>query len=136
MGLIDFSTAALPHAGDILPDGGIGLSSSSVTNQTDLEVYGEDEYDGDDGGDIVRGTEPLVGTPADHPIGGWLTLGVILMVLLYFRAKGVGDGGTKVHLGIGETGIIALSTLVWFVLAKWVLGIYKIPGLSQVVEYV
>jgi hypothetical protein len=136
MALIDFGTAATIKGGDILPDGGVGLSTSATTNETDLNLYGEDEYGNDDGGSIVPAAHGLVGTPADHPVGGWLTIGVLFLVLMYYRAKGVGGTGAKAHIGIGESLLLTIGVVFWLTLGKWVLGIYKVPGLSEVVEFV
>jgi hypothetical protein len=130
--LIDFSTAALPHAGDTNAFGG-GLTTSSVTNETDLQVYGQDAYLGeggygiDDGGSIHPMLEPMLDSPAGHPVVWWFALaGGVVLWCWWDDDKGFG-----ILTDIGKT---TLKVVVGITLAKMFFGTVKIPGLSELVE--
>lgn len=128
MPLIDFSTASLPGGGDVNPGGG-GLTTSSKTSEQVLIAAGEDEYNG-----MVVGTG-LLGTPAGHPIAWWIGMGVLLVGVKFLAEKNSeGTEFKNIRVGFFNIAIITLSAIFGMTLAKWVFGVYKVPGLSAIVE--
>lgn len=128
MALIEFSTAGLPGYGDTDAGGG-GLDTSSRTNETDLEVYGQDWDNGyGDGGTIV--TPNAVGGPTDEPVAWWIALVVIFVIVSYYFRK---DEEHK-HGIVTDIICHTLEVLIGLTFLKMVFGVWKIPGASQLVE--
>jgi hypothetical protein len=96
-----------------------------------------DGYNGDDGGDLIGPTMGMEGTAAGSPVAWWFALGGTLIALKLIAEKN-GDASEfkTIRVGASNILIITLSSIVGLTLLKWVFGIYKIPGLSQIVEAV
>jgi len=94
-------------------------------------------YDGNDGGDLVPATAGLEGTPGGSPVAWWFGM-IALIVILKFVAEKNGEEGDfkNIRVGASNIAIITVSAVIGLTLLKWVTGIYKIPGLSQIVEAV
>ena len=127
MPLIDFSTANLPHSGDFSP--GQGLSTSSSTNENVLAALGQDEYVGN----VIA--PQANGTLAGHPVAAWLGV-ILLIIVLKFVAEKNGEAGafSNVRVGFFNIAVITLSSLIGLTFLKWVFGVYKVPGISPIIE--
>lgn len=114
----------------------------SRKNGIDGQIHGgygssSDGYNGDDGGSIVPMTAGMEGTTQGSPVAWWFAIGGILVAIKILAEKN-GDEGEFRTIRIGATNIliITLSSVVGLTLLKWVFGIYKVPGISQIVEAV
>lgn len=148
-----FETAALPGTGDSDAGAG-GLTTSSMTNETDLESYGLDAYGaasrrggaaGDGSGvssdyappDGARHAIPhmasdLAGSPVDHPF--W-TIALIGAGLLAYKAivKNESTENIKISIptAIAVTGMATIGILV----EKWVFGLWQLPSITPTMDF-
>ncbi len=128
MPLIDFSEAALLGGADAAANpGGPGLTTSARTNQNALAAAGEDVFTGT----VVA--PQAHGTAAGHVVPWWLALIVGVVVWKFLEERGSGTFG-EIKLGVANIMKITVCAIIGLTFAKWVLGIYVVPGLSAVVE--
>ena len=129
--MIGFDDAALPHIADF-GNPGTGLTFSSQTN--DVVLSAENQSD-DDGGAIVA--PAMHGTLAGEPVAWWLAIIGVIIAIKFFAEKG-GDGSQFANIKVGFWNLltITLTAVIGLTFLKWVFGIYKVPGLSPIIEAV
>lgn len=129
--MIGFDDAALPHMADF-GNPGTGLTASSQTNDV---VLSAENQSNSDGGSIVAPS--LHGTVGGEPVAWWLTL-IVLFIGIKFIAERGGDGSqfANVKIGFWNMLTITFAAIIGITFLKWVFGIYKVPGLSPVIEAV
>jgi hypothetical protein len=129
MPLIDFSDAALPGGADASANpGGPGLTTSARTSQTALAAAGQDEFSGT----VVA--PQAVGTAGAHVIPWWIAIIVAVVIWKFLEEKGGNSSLSEIKLGVSNVIKITVCAIIGLTLAKWIFGVYVIPGLSAVVE--
>lgn len=169
MALIDlnigdaYETSALPGIGDANALGG-GITTSSLTNESDLRAYGLDVQSkaargGRSGGsgygggpvtvdsknnvyDAATGqkkgkavTPQLSQNPmANHPL--W-TIGIIVLVLLLWKfiPKEEHEEDKQVKISLFNTLRITLMAGVGILILKWFFSVYSIASISPTIEF-
>jgi hypothetical protein len=129
MPLIDFADAALPGGADASANpGGPGLTTSARTNQSALAAAGEDEF----AGTVVA--PQAHGTAAGHVIPWWLALIVAIVVWKFLEERGDHSALSELKIGVSNVIKVTVMAIIGLTLAKWIFGVYVVPGLSAVVE--
>lgn len=133
MALIDFDLQSLPHSADT-GNPGTGLSTANSTSQTALVAAGEGPGQSDGGSLVVRDHAAVMG-PLGHPVPWWIGLVLVLVLIKFFAEQGEHEADYKnVRIGVSNVVTITLSSIIGTMLLKWIFGIYKVPGLSAIIE--
>jgi hypothetical protein len=139
-----FETAALPGEGDVSAGAG-GLTTSSMTNETDLEAYGLDTYS-QSGGHISGSYDPpsgarhiapgmaqqVHGTAVDHPF--W-TVALLAAILLTYKGVTKNESTENVKASIPSFVAIGSMSMLWFLGAKWLFGIIQVPSITPTMDF-
>lgn len=152
MALIDldqanaFETAALPGSGDTDAGAG-GLTTSSMTNETDLEAYGLDTYSQSSMGGGVSGMHPpppgsrhvapgmaqqLHGGPVDHPF--W-TIALIGGGLFLYKAVTKNESSENVKVSIPSFVAVGLMATAFILGEKWFFGLVQFPSITPTMDF-
>lgn len=108
---------------------------SGIFGDVHGNIYDSSGYDGIDGGMHWEPTMGLEGTPAGSPVAWWFAMGGILIAIKVLAEKSGEEAEFKtIRIGATNIMIITLSAVVGLTLLKWVFGIYKVPGISQIIE--
>ena len=147
-----FETAALPGIGDSNAGAG-GLTTSTMTNETDLEAYGLDTYSRSDRGgaagdgsgvsadyappDRARHVMPhmasqLHGTAVDHPF--W-TIALIGAGLFVYKAVTKNESSENVKVSIPSFVAVTLMATAGILVEKWVFGIAQLPSVTPTMDF-
>lgn len=141
-GVIGFSTAALPHQGDV-DVGGPGLTTSDVVNQTDLAWAGENAYDNEPGTAAGRGAGasslnygggPILNpNQIDSPAGDPVVWGVVVIVggIVYLYHTHGKEKGVFWEI-VDET----VKVFIGFFVLKTTFTKIQFSGVSEVVQFV
>jgi len=123
---VSWATRTLPVFSDQDP-GGAGMSTGNKTMAGAVSADSKDVA----GIDVLPQAE---GTPAGHPVNWWIAL-IVLIVALKFAAENGNDGSSfsNIKVGFWNVMVITLSAIVGLIFTKWVFGMYRIPGLSDIV---
>lgn len=99
------------------------------------DMWDNSGYNGNDGGQLVSQTAGMEGTPSGSPVAAWFGLVALVVIMKLIAEKNGEEAEFKtVRIGATNIAIITISAIVGMTLLKWVFGIYKVPGISQVVE--
>lgn len=124
--MIGFSVAGLAHAADFNP--GAGVSTPAATSPN---VIANEASLANPGTNVAPG---LSGTAAGHPVSWYFGILVILVILKYV-SEAAGDKGEFKDVKIGFLNIVTItfSAILGLIFLKWVFGMFRVPGLSDIV---
>lgn len=146
-----FETAALPGSGDTDAGAG-GLTTSSMTNETDLEAYGLDTYsqsqgggrggDSGDGGGVSADYNPpdgsmhvaphLAGTAVDHPF--W-TFAILLVGLGIYKAVTKNESSENIKVSLPTAFAVTAMATAGILAEKWVFAMWQVPSITPTMDY-
>jgi hypothetical protein len=141
-----FETAALPGSGDTDAGAG-GLTTSSMTNETDLEAYGLDTYSQSQRGGHISGSydppsgarhlmpgmaQQLHGTAVDHPF--W-TIALGGAILLTYKAVTKNESTENVKVSIPTFVAVGTMATIWILAEKWLFGIWQLPSITPTMDF-
>lgn len=141
-----FETAALPGEGDTSAGAG-GLTTSSMTNESDLEAYGLDTYTQSLGGRHISGSydppdgarhlmpgmaQQVHGTAVDHPF--W-TIALIGAVLLTYKAVTKNESTENVKVSIPTFVAVGSMATAFILFEKWLFGIWQVPSITPTMDF-
>jgi hypothetical protein len=141
-----FETAALPGSGDTDAGAG-GLTTSSMTNETDLEAYGLDTYSQSAGGSHISGNydppngarhlmpgmaQQLHGTAVDHPF--W-TIALGGAILLAYKGMTKNESTENVKVSIPSFVAVGVMATLFILGEKWLFGIIQVPSITPTMDF-
>ena len=122
---ISWATRQLPTLSDQDP-GGAGVSTGNKTVAAAVQADAKDVA----GLDVAPQME---GTAMGHPVAWWGAILVILIAVKYMAEAGKDAQFANLKVGFWNLMVITLSSVVGLIFLKWILGKYRIPGLSDVI---
>lgn len=127
MGLLNgvsWATTGQAMAGDQNPGTGLTTGTRTVTSA----VANANDIVG------VDVAPQMKGTTTGHPVSWWIAIIAVLIVIKYLaESSGEASDYSNIRIGFLSIIVITLSAVVGMIFLKWVAGLYRIPGFSDII---